>query len=81
MEAKEPHEILGVERNATIEEIRTAFKKMALKVSIHKVVYSPLKWHPDKHPEEMKEEVQALCSALNLPRQRKCLRRYRMPMR
>lgn len=46
MEAGElPHEILGIAVDASIDEIRSAFKKMALK------------WHPDRHPEEACEKA------------------------
>eukprot|EP01127_Copromyxa_protea_P021125 TRINITY_DN717_c0_g1_i1.p1 TRINITY_DN717_c0_g1~~TRINITY_DN717_c0_g1_i1.p1 ORF type:complete len:314 (-),score=65.20 TRINITY_DN717_c0_g1_i1:518-1459(-) len=43
-----PQDILGVGPNASLEEIRSAFKKMALK------------WHPDKHPDEMKEKAEEM---------------------
>ena len=37
------YEQLGIEREATIAQIKTAYKKLALK------------WHPDKHPESERE--------------------------
>ena len=37
------YEQLGVEREATLAQVKTAFKKLALK------------WHPDKHPEAERE--------------------------
>ena len=37
------YEQLGVERDATTAQIKTAYKKLALK------------WHPDKHPEDQRD--------------------------
>lgn len=42
------HEVLGLNPGASFEDVRRAFKKMALK------------WHPDKHPEEKKEEAEEM---------------------
>lgn len=42
---KDFYKILEVERNASDEEIKKAYKKLAMK------------WHPDKHPQESKEEA------------------------
>lgn len=54
------YEQLGVERSATLAEIKTAYKKLALK------------WHPDKHPEgerdaatEKFKEISAAYSVLS----------------
>lgn len=62
---KDFYEILGVKKDATKEEIRKAYKKLALK------------WHPDKNPENKKEaeekfkEIAEAYSVLSDPDKRK----------
>ena len=58
------HEILGVEKNATFEEIKSAYRKMALEI------------HPDQNPNdpeaaekfrELNEAYEQLCSTEDVP--------------
>ena len=62
---KDFYEILGVKKDATKDEIRKAYKKLALK------------WHPDKNPENKKEaeekfkEIAEAYSVLSDPDKRK----------
>jgi len=43
----DPVNILGVPADASVDDIKKAYKELSLK------------WHPDKHPADMKEEAQA----------------------
>ena len=64
-EKKDFYEILGVKKDATKDEIRKAYKKLALK------------WHPDKNPENKKEaeekfkEIAEAYSVLSDPEKKK----------
>lgn len=47
------YQTLGVEENATQEQIEKAYRKLAIK------------WHPDHHPDESKEEAQKRFAEIN----------------
>ena len=64
-EKKDYYEVLGVEKDATEEQIRKAYKKLAIK------------WHPDKNPDNRKQaeekfkEIGEAYSVLSDPKKRK----------
>ena len=64
-EKKDFYEVLGVDKNATDEAIRKAYKKLAIK------------WHPDKHVDDKKEaeekfkEISEAYSVLGDPQKRR----------
>jgi molecular chaperone DnaJ len=53
MPKRKSHEILKVSENATQPEIKKAYHKLALE------------WHPDKHPENKKNEVEEKMKEIN----------------
>jgi DnaJ-class molecular chaperone len=56
-QAQSPHEILGIQANATAEEIKKAFRKRIME------------WHPDKNQnrtDEAKEMSQKIIAAYSL---------------
>ncbi len=63
MAAKDPYEILGVSRNATQEEIKRAYRRLAKK-------YHPDRNKGDKAAEEKFKEVQAAYEILSDPKKR-----------
>jgi curved DNA-binding protein CbpA len=64
MSKKDYHEVLGVNKDASDNEIRRAYKKLAVK------------WHPDKHPDNKKEaeekfkEISEAYSVLSDPKKK-----------
>ena len=62
---KDYYEVLGVKKEATADEIRKAYKKLAIK------------WHPDKNPDNKEEaenkfkEISEAYSVLSDPEKRK----------
>jgi len=47
----DPYKILGIDRNASADEIKAAYRKQALK------------WHPDRHPPEKRRDAERRFSA------------------
>ena len=64
MADKEYYKTLGVEKNATKEEIKKAFKKLALK------------YHPDRAPDDKKKEYEESLQGLYFPTQKMILMFY-----
>ena len=64
MSKKDYYEVLGVNKDASENEIRRAYKKLAVK------------WHPDKHPDNKKEaeekfkEISEAYSVLSDPKKK-----------
>lgn len=66
----DPYEVLGVARNATVEEIEQARRRLAIR------------WHPDRHPagareqaEEQMKRINVAADALTAAKQRERLAR------
>ena len=64
MEYKDYYKILGVDKNASADEIKTTFRKLALK-------YHPDKTKGDKASEEKFKEVNEAYEVLKDPEKRK----------
>ena len=68
---KDPYQILGIDRNATDEEVKTAYRNMARKYHPDSYGDNPL---ADLAEEKMQEINEAYDSILGFFKIRKCLR-------
>lgn len=69
MSVKDPYELLGVDRSATVEDVKAAFKKLAAK------------HHPDKNPDDPEasqrfKEINAAYQLLSDPKKREMFDRF-----